>query len=117
MKEVWIHRSPPVWPWCKINSDSSCKRSGFSSAGGIIRDYNGKWIRGFGLNIGLVVARLRLLSFGVFIKVCCVKVGGHKASVDLQKIHTKENRADVLTKPINTDKFVWSRSSCGLAET
>ncbi|KAH9714593.1 hypothetical protein KPL71_020713 [Citrus sinensis] len=38
-------------------------------------------------------------------------------SVDLQKIYTKENLADVLTKPINTDKFVWSRSSCGLAET
>ncbi|KAH9704158.1 hypothetical protein KPL70_011349 [Citrus sinensis] len=38
-------------------------------------------------------------------------------SVDLQKIHTKENLADVLTKPINTDKFVWSRTSCGLAET
>ncbi|KAH9789507.1 Integrase catalytic domain-containing protein [Citrus sinensis] len=38
-------------------------------------------------------------------------------SVDLQKIHTKENLADVLTKPINTDKFVWSRSSCGLTET
>ncbi|KAH9687275.1 hypothetical protein KPL70_014703 [Citrus sinensis] len=38
-------------------------------------------------------------------------------SMDLQKIHTKENLADVLTKPINTDKFVWSRSSCGLAET
>ncbi|KAH9689170.1 Integrase catalytic domain-containing protein [Citrus sinensis] len=38
-------------------------------------------------------------------------------SVDLQKIHTKENLADVLTKPINTDKFFWSRSSCGLAET
>ncbi|KAH9668961.1 Integrase catalytic domain-containing protein [Citrus sinensis] len=38
-------------------------------------------------------------------------------SVDLQKIHTKENLADVLTKPINTDKFVWSRSSCGLAAT
>ncbi|KAH9682249.1 hypothetical protein KPL71_027276 [Citrus sinensis] len=38
-------------------------------------------------------------------------------SVDLQKIHTKENLADVLTKPINADKFIWSRSSCGLAET
>ncbi|KAH9651790.1 hypothetical protein KPL70_026888 [Citrus sinensis] len=38
-------------------------------------------------------------------------------SVDLQKIHTKENLADVLTKPINTDKFVSSRSSYGLAET
>ncbi|KAH9752533.1 Integrase catalytic domain-containing protein [Citrus sinensis] len=38
-------------------------------------------------------------------------------SVDLQKIHAKENLADVMTKPINTVKFVWSRSSCGLAET
>ncbi|KAH9705857.1 hypothetical protein KPL70_012031 [Citrus sinensis] len=38
-------------------------------------------------------------------------------SVDLQKIHTKENLADVLTKPINADKFIWSRSSCGLAAT
>ncbi|KAH9781414.1 hypothetical protein KPL71_008457 [Citrus sinensis] len=36
-----------------------------------------------------------------------------KGSVDLQKIHTKENLADVLTKPINADKFIWSRSSCG----
>ena len=38
-------------------------------------------------------------------------------SVDLQKIHTKENLADVLTKPINADKFIWSRSFCRLAET
>ena len=35
-------------------------------------------------------------------------------SVDLQKIYMKENLADVLTKPINVDKFIWSRSSCGL---
>ena len=27
-------------------------------------------------------------------------------SVDMLKIHTKENLADVMTKPINTDKFV-----------
>ncbi|KAH9681106.1 hypothetical protein KPL71_026832 [Citrus sinensis] len=38
-------------------------------------------------------------------------------SVDLQKIHTKENLANVMTKPINADKFIWSRSSCGLTET
>ena len=38
-------------------------------------------------------------------------------SVDMLKIHTKENLADVMTKPINTDKFVWSRSSYGLTET
>ncbi|KAL9451014.1 hypothetical protein AB3S75_012711 [Citrus x aurantiifolia] len=37
-------------------------------------------------------------------------------SVDLQKIHTKENLTDVLTKPVNAGKLIWSRSSCGLAE-
>ena len=37
-------------------------------------------------------------------------------NMDLQKIHTKENLADVLTKTINTDKFFWSRSSCSLTE-
>lgn len=38
-------------------------------------------------------------------------------SVDFQKVHTKENPADALTKPVNTDKYIWCRSSCGLAET
>ena len=37
--------------------------------------------------------------------------------VDIQKIHTNDNLADALTKPINTDKFIWCRSSIGLAET
>ena len=34
----------------------------------------------------------------------------------MQKIHTKENLADVMTKPINTDKFKWCRFSYGLSE-
>ena len=38
-------------------------------------------------------------------------------SVDMQKIHTKYNLTDGFTKPISTDKFEWSRSSCGLVET
>lgn len=40
-----------------------------------------------------------------------------EGSVDMQKIHTDENLADVMTKPINADKFTWCRSSYGLAET
>ncbi|XP_073133491.1 uncharacterized protein [Henckelia pumila] len=40
-----------------------------------------------------------------------------EGSVDMQKIHTKDNIADVLTKLVNTDKFEWCRSSSGLAET
>ncbi|KAH9649197.1 putative ribonuclease H protein [Citrus sinensis] len=69
-KEVWIHRSPPIWPWCKLNSDGSCKRSGLSSVGGLIRDYNSKRIRGFGLNIGccsITIAELWGLYQGLLI--------------------------------------------------
>ena len=40
-----------------------------------------------------------------------------EGSVDLQKIHTKENLTDILTKPIDADKFIWRRFSCGLAKT
>uniref|UniRef100_A0A2N9GLP2 Gag-Pol polyprotein n=1 Tax=Fagus sylvatica TaxID=28930 RepID=A0A2N9GLP2_FAGSY len=40
-----------------------------------------------------------------------------EGSVDIQKIHTKDNLADMLTKPINNDKFIWCRSSLGLADT
>ena len=40
-----------------------------------------------------------------------------EGTVDMQKIHTKENIADFLTKAVNTDKFSWCRSSCGLMKT
>ena len=39
-----------------------------------------------------------------------------EGTVDMQKIHTDDNVADYLTKAINCDKFIWCRSSCGLAE-
>ncbi|GJZ97201.1 hypothetical protein Tco_0669654 [Tanacetum coccineum] len=40
-----------------------------------------------------------------------------EGTMDMQKIHTDDNMADYLTKAINCDKFIWCRSSCGLAET
>ena len=40
-----------------------------------------------------------------------------EGTVDMQKIHTKENVADFMTKAVTTDKFIWCRSSCGLKET
>ena len=40
-----------------------------------------------------------------------------EGSADIQKIHTKDNLADIFTKPINNDKFTWCRSSFGLADT
>ena len=38
-------------------------------------------------------------------------------SIDMLKIHTKKNLADVITKSINTNKFVWNGSSYSLTET
>ena len=38
-------------------------------------------------------------------------------SVDFQKVHTKENPADALTKLVNTDKYIWCKSFYGLVET
>lgn len=40
-----------------------------------------------------------------------------ESTVDMQKIHTKENVADFMTKAVITYKFIWCRSSCGLKET
>ncbi|KAE8716753.1 putative carboxylesterase 5-like [Hibiscus syriacus] len=40
-----------------------------------------------------------------------------EGTVDMQKIHTKDNIADFMTKAVNVDKFTWCRSSCGLSET
>ena len=47
----WIGWSTPNWPWCKLNSDGACKASGVAAAGGLIRDHNGHWIAGFGMNL------------------------------------------------------------------
>ncbi|XP_073119675.1 uncharacterized protein [Henckelia pumila] len=38
-----------------------------------------------------------------------------EGSLDMKKIHTKDNMADIMTKPVSTEKFEWCRSSCGLA--
>lgn len=40
-----------------------------------------------------------------------------EGSVDIRKIHTNDNLADIFTKPTNSNKFIWCRSSIGLAET
>nr|GEY37770.1 retrovirus-related Pol polyprotein from transposon TNT 1-94 [Tanacetum cinerariifolium] len=40
-----------------------------------------------------------------------------EGTMDMQKIHTDDNVSDYLTKAINCDKFIWCRSSCGLAKT
>ena len=66
--ERWIAWSPFTWPWCKLNTDGAAKRSGESSAGGFIRDSNGKWIVGFGMrSCSVTVAELWGLYQGLSI--------------------------------------------------
>ena len=48
----WIGWSFPTWPWCKLNSDGACKATSVAAAGGLIRDHNGQWVAGFGMNLG-----------------------------------------------------------------
>lgn len=49
--EKWIGWTPPTSPWCKLNTDGTRKQSGAASA--LLRDQNGRWIIGFGMNIGM----------------------------------------------------------------
>ncbi|KAE8687628.1 lachrymatory-factor synthase-like [Hibiscus syriacus] len=53
------------------------------------------------------------------IRVQChfIREKEEEGTVDMQKIHTKDNIADFMTKAINADKFTWCRSSCGMSET
>ncbi|KAH9735402.1 putative ribonuclease H protein [Citrus sinensis] len=48
----WICWSPLFWLWYKLNTDGAAKKTGEASAGGLIRDHNGAWVAGFGMNIG-----------------------------------------------------------------
>ncbi|KAL9436228.1 hypothetical protein AB3S75_022309 [Citrus x aurantiifolia] len=51
-KEIFIRWKQPPWPWCKLNTDGSCKNDWEAGAGGVIRDSAGHWISGFCIRIG-----------------------------------------------------------------
>ncbi|GLU17917.1 hypothetical protein SLE2022_342640 [Rubroshorea leprosula] len=49
----WISWQPPYSPFCKLNTDGSREQvSGLASAGGVLRDSTGAFIKGFSVNIG-----------------------------------------------------------------
>ena len=50
--DIFIGRLPHSWPWCKLNTNGSCKNTGDAGAGGVIRDSVGHWILGFCMKIG-----------------------------------------------------------------
>lgn len=48
-----IHWSPPHSSWVKCNTDGSVRGpSNLAACGGVARDSNGKWLFGFGRNLG-----------------------------------------------------------------
>ena len=51
-KEIFISWLPPLWPWCKLNMDGSCKNIGDARAGGVIRNSVGHWVSDFCMKIG-----------------------------------------------------------------
>ncbi|CAA7036500.1 unnamed protein product [Microthlaspi erraticum] len=49
----------PMLGWCRLNTDGASQGNpGPASAGGVIRDHNGRWLCGFALNIGRCTAPL-----------------------------------------------------------
>lgn len=61
---------PPAWPWCTLNTDGAHEANGVSTAGGVIRDFSGRWLSGFGMMIGscsVMLAELRGLYQGTLL--------------------------------------------------
>lgn len=50
--ERWIAWKAPSRPYFKLNTDGSQINTGLASAGGLLRDYTGRWVGGFGMNVG-----------------------------------------------------------------
>ena len=44
---------PLVWVAYKLNTDGACKASSLALVGGLSRDAQGGWIKGFSINIGM----------------------------------------------------------------
>ena len=53
-QQIFIRWIPPPTGWVKLNTDRCYKvNPGLASGGGLLRDEDGKWIKGFDYNIGI----------------------------------------------------------------
>ena len=63
-------KKPPV-EWCKLNTDgASLGNPGKARGGGIIRDNEGRWVKGFARSIGFttsIIAKLWALRDGLLL--------------------------------------------------
>lgn len=52
-RQILVRWTPPPEDYYKLNTDGSLNNAtGNASAGGLIRDWEGNWVRGFTVNIG-----------------------------------------------------------------
>ncbi|KAH9782186.1 ADP-ribosyl cyclase/cyclic ADP-ribose hydrolase [Citrus sinensis] len=114
----WICWSPPFWPWCKLNTDGAAKKTGEASAGGLLRDHNGAWVAGFGMNIGscsVTVAELWGLYQGLIISwqngIRWLQVDVDSICI-LQLVTTPMITTNELSPLIKSIKDLISRSWC-----
>ena len=64
-----IHWNPPHLLYVTLNRDDSAKTNpGKARAGGVIRDHNGKWLKGFSINLSITsnnIAQLWVVRYGL----------------------------------------------------
>lgn len=92
----------PPSGWVKLNTDGSSRGNpGEATGGGLIRDETGKWLVGFGLNIGIcsvTAAELWALYHGLMI----AWMEGHRkvaVTVDSSAVVTLVSREPERTNP------------------
>nr|GEV27248.1 Gag-Pol polyprotein [Tanacetum cinerariifolium] len=124
-----------------VDSDYACDLDGSKSTTGYVFTLSGEivsWVSKLqsvvAMSITEYVAATQASKEAVWLKILLKELGYKQKKItlfcdkqrtldmkegtlDMQNIHTNDNVADYLMKSINGDKFIWCRSSCGLAET
>ena len=104
-----IRWKAPIWPCVSLNTDGAMKRFGYAGAGGLLRDYNGNWLMGFTVNLGMcsvLSAELWGLLHGLKVawdygsRHLQVGVDNKNVVLLLERAHPPANENAILVKTI-----------------
>ncbi|KAH9791204.1 putative ribonuclease H protein [Citrus sinensis] len=107
--ETMIRWKAPIWPCVSLNTDGAMKRFGYAGAGGLLRDYNGNWLMGFTVNLGMcsvLSAELWGLLHGLKVawdygfRHLQVGVDNKNVMLLLERAHPPANENAILVKTI-----------------